>query len=157
MVAMERVDWTDPDLQRLVADQEREIDARYGDSEHAEHLDAETVTVAVLARDAESKEAVACGVLRDPAPGFEAGTGELNRMYVHPDHRRRGIGKEILRALESAAKDRKLGQLVLETGIQQPEAIGLYTSEGYRIIDNYPPYEDDFDSRCFAKAIGDDG
>ncbi|UFU06406.1 GNAT family N-acetyltransferase [Ruania halotolerans] len=153
---MERVDWTDPDLQRLVGDQETEVDSRYGDPEHDSHLDAETVTVAVLARD-EDGTAIACGVLRDPAPAFEPGTGELNRMYVHPDHRRRGIGKEILRALEAAAHERKLGQLVLETGIQQPEAIGLYTSEGYRIIDNYPPYEDEDDSRCFAKAIGAEG
>ena len=150
MVALERVEWTDTDLQRLVAEHKAEIDDRYG-TEEVPEVDPATVRAAVLGRVDE--EAVACGILTHPVPSFEGTTGELGRMFVAPGHRRKGIAKELLRELEAAAVELKFEQLVLETGIKQPEAIGLYSSEGYRIIDNYPPYEDSPDSRCFAKAL----
>lgn len=150
MVALERVDWADTDLQRLVAEHKTEIDDRYG-TEEVPEVDPSTVRAAVLGRV--DDEAVACGILTHPVPSFEGTTGELGRMFVAPGHRRKGIAKELLRELEAAAVALKFEQLVLETGIKQPEAIGLYSSEGYRIIDNYPPYEDSLDSRCFAKAL----
>ena len=31
--------------------------------------------------------------------------------------------------------------------------LGLYVTEGYLLIDNYPPYEDNDSSRCFAKSL----
>ncbi len=151
MVALERVEWPDPDLQRLVAAQKAEIDARYTGTEEVADVDAATVKGAVLAKVDEV--AVACGILTHPVPSFAENTAELGRMFVDPGHRRQGIAKELLRELEAIAVELKLEQLVLETGIKQPEAIGLYTSEGYRIIDNYPPYEDSPESRCFAKAL----
>jgi len=151
MVALERVEWADPDLQRLVAAQKVEIDARYEDTEEVPEVDPTTVKGAVLARL--DDEVVACGILTHPVASFAENTAELGRMFVDPEYRRRGIAKELLRELEAIAVERKLEQLVLETGIKQPEAIGLYTSEGYRIIDNYPPYEDSLESSCFAKAL----
>lgn len=151
MVALERVEWSDPDLQRLIAAQKAEVDARYDGTEEVPEVDPSLVKGAVLARIGE--EAVACGILTHPVPSFAENTAELGRMFVDPAHRRKGIAKELLRELEAIAVDLKLEQLVLETGIKQPEAIGLYSSEGYRIIDNYPPYEDSLDSRCFAKAL----
>ncbi|HIZ34747.1 MAG TPA: GNAT family N-acetyltransferase [Candidatus Ruania gallistercoris] len=150
MVALERVEWADPDLQRLVAEHKADVDARYGTDE-VPAVEPETVRGAVLVRVEE--EAVACGILIHPVPSFEDTTGELGRMFVASAHRRKGIAKEVLRELEAIAVELKFEQLVLETGIKQPEAIGLYSSEGYRIIDNYPPYEDSPDSRCFAKAL----
>jgi hypothetical protein len=42
---------------------------------------------------------------------------------------------------------------VLETGVRQPEAISLYTSEGYEPIENYPPCEREEHSLCFAKVL----
>jgi putative acetyltransferase len=152
MTTLVRAEWTDPDLQRLVAAQEAEVIERYGDEMAAQPLEPGTVSVGLLVRD-DAGEAVGCGVLRDPAPAFQAGTAELNRMYVVPEQRRRGLAKVILRELEAIAVQRKVNQLVLETGVLLEEAIGLYSSEGYRIIDNYEPYEDSEDSRCFAKAL----
>lgn len=150
MVALVRVEWTDADLQRLLAAQKAEVDARY-DSEEVPEVESDTVIGAVVAKVDE--ETVSCGILTHPVPSFEANTAEIKRMFVAKDHRRKGIAKIILRELEAIALERKLEQTVLETGIKQPEAIGLYSSEGYRIIDNYPPYEDEPDSRCFAKAL----
>ena len=150
MVALVRVEWTNADLQRLLSAQKAEVNARY-DSEEVPEVETDTVIGAVLAQVAD--ESVACGLLTHPVPSFEDNTAEIKRMFVTSNHRRQGFAKEILRELEAIAVERKLEQTVLETGIKQPEAIGLYTSEGYRIIDNYPPYEDEPDSRCFAKAL----
>lgn len=151
MVALERVEWADPDLQRLVAEHEAELGERYDDGEYAIAVTPETVRGAVVGRADDG--AVASGILIHPVESFADNTAELSRMFVAPSHRRQGIAKQLLRELEAIAVELKLEQLVLETGIKQPEAIGLYSSEGYRIIDNYPPYEDSPDSRCFAKAL----
>lgn len=148
---LERVEWADDDVQRLVSQQQAELAERYGDEDVDDGVANGELQAAVLVR--EDVEVVAVGALRDPAPAFGEGTGELKRMYVLPSHRRRGLSRLVLRELEAIAVERGLSRLVLETGVKQPEAIGLYVSEGYRPIDNYPPYEDEDDSRCFAKAL----
>jgi hypothetical protein len=44
-------------------------------------------------------------------------------------------------------------RLVLETGTKQPEAIELYVSAGYELIESYGEYRDYPESRCFAKTL----
>lgn len=65
------------------------------------------------------------------------GTCEIKRMYVAPAHRGRGLGGELLRALEDAA--RALGYAVarLDTGPRQPGSERLYRAAGYRPIENF--------------------
>ncbi|MGH6927346.1 MAG: GNAT family N-acetyltransferase, partial [Dongiaceae bacterium] len=82
-------------------------------------------------------DAVGCGALRLDADGF----GEIKRMYVSPAAR--GLGPR-----------QRLHTLRLETGIHQPEALGLYAAAGYREIGafgDYPP--GDPVSRFFAKRL----
>ncbi|WP_407644578.1 hypothetical protein [Croceimicrobium hydrocarbonivorans] len=43
--------------------------------------------------------------------------------------------------------------MILETGINQPEAIRLYEKNGYQRIPNYPPYEGVETSYCFEKVL----
>ncbi len=43
--------------------------------------------------------------------------------------------------------------LVLETGEQQREAIGLYVSSGYEPIPCYGPYAGQAISRCYEKRL----
>ena len=43
---------------------------------------------------------------------------------------------------------------MLETGVLQVEAIGLYLSAGYRSIPNFGEYAAETASRCFAKDLG---
>jgi GNAT superfamily N-acetyltransferase len=65
------------------------------------------------------------------------GACEIKRMYVVPAARGHGVARELLRALEDAA--RGLGYRVarLDTGPRQPHARGLYESEGYAVIGNF--------------------
>jgi GNAT superfamily N-acetyltransferase len=96
--------------------------------------------------------AVGCGGVRC-RDDMGAGVGELKRMYVAPDARRRRVGRALLDALEGEASRLGYSRLVLETGTKQPDAIALYTSAGYEPIAPYGTYRDSPDSRCFAKPL----
>ena len=146
-----RVDWKHADVQRLAALQQAELDERYGVPDIDDGIQRHELQAAVIVRV--HGEAVATGALRYPAPAFGPGVGEIKRMFVQPSHRRQGLSRLVLLELEAIATERGLNRLVLETGVLQPEAIGLYLSEGYLPIDNYLPYEDEEHSRCFAKAL----
>jgi putative acetyltransferase len=94
-------------------------------------------------------QAVGCGALRS----LEPGVGEVKRMFVLPEFRGRGIARQILMALESAAREHGYSTLRLETGTRQPEAIGLYRSAGYGEIPCFGAYADDQFSVCFEKRL----
>ena len=66
--------------------------------------------------------------------------GEIKRMYVDPSVRGRGVGKRILQKLEEHAVADNLSCIRLETGVRQPEAIALYRSNGYRVIEAFGAY-----------------
>ena len=93
--------------------------------------------------------AVACGgVCR-----FDTVRAELKRMYVLPTARGTGLGRRLLEALEAEARRLGYTGIVLETGNQQPEALGLYTSAGYGPIPCYGAYAARALSRCFEKQL----
>jgi putative acetyltransferase len=81
--------------------------------------------------------------------------GELKRMYVRPQFRGTGLGKLMLKHLETFAGQRGVTVLRLETGIYQPEAMGLYERMGYRPIACFEPYDDSTAtlSRFYEKSI----
>ncbi len=54
-----------------------------------------------------------------------------------------GIARRLLEALEARAKAAGIGVLRLETGIYQPEAIGLYERAGYVRRGPFSDYPDD--------------
>ena len=60
--------------------------------------------------------------------------GELKRMYVRDEYRGLGLAKRLLEHLEALALGRGASVMRLETGIHQPEAVGLYGRCGYHRI-----------------------
>lgn len=70
---------------------------------------------------------VGCGAVRK----VDDRTGELKRMYVDPAVRGSKVGAAVLDQLEQQAERLGLSEVVLETGIHQHAAIGLYESSGY--------------------------
>jgi putative acetyltransferase len=93
--------------------------------------------------------AFGCGALKLERDG----TAEIKRMYVEPASRGLGIGRALMRAIEAEARRASVALLRLETGIHQPEAIGLYVSGGFQEIPAFPPYKPDPLSRFFAKEV----
>ncbi|MGO9467884.1 MAG: GNAT family N-acetyltransferase [Isosphaeraceae bacterium] len=60
------------------------------------------------------------------------GSAKIKRMFVAPEALGRGPGSAILPNLEARARDASVRVIRLETGLRQPEAIGLYRRFGYR-------------------------
>ena len=81
----------------------------------------------------ENGRPVAAGGVKRLGPGL----AEIKRMSVVPDARGRGIARQLLAALEDAA--RACGHRVarLDTGSRQPHARALYESSGYKPIPDY--------------------
>lgn len=60
------------------------------------------------------------------------GHGELKRMFVDPSARGKGVGRALLTQIEALARQHQVGVLQLETGGEQPEALGLYRAAGFK-------------------------
>jgi GNAT superfamily N-acetyltransferase len=80
-------------------------------------------------------------------------SAELKRMYVRPEHRRRGVARWLLGAVEDRARELGYRRLLLETGAAQPEAIALYEACGYRPVPGFGHYRCSPASRSFAKDL----
>jgi putative acetyltransferase len=93
--------------------------------------------------------AAGCGALRP----LEPGVGEVKRMFVRPAFRGRGVARQVLAALEAAARARGYSMLRLETATRQPEAIGLYRSAGYVEIPCFGADAGNRFSVCFEKRL----
>lgn len=83
----------------------------------------------LVARD-DGGAALGCGAVLLGADGGVR-TAELKRMWVNASARGTGLGRRLLEALEVAAQEEGAGVVRLETGIHQPEALGLYRAQGY--------------------------
>ena len=73
---------------------------------------------------------VACGGWREHLDDPSA-AGEVKRMFVIPSARGRGLARTLLSALEIDIAASGRNTVILETGTEQPEAVGLYRSAGY--------------------------
>lgn len=92
---------------------------------------------------------VGCGAIKV----FDSETMEVKRMYVLPEFRGQGYGKQLLTGLEEWSLELNHSKCVLETGNRQPEAIALYTKQGYKRIPNYGQYAGILNSLCFEKSL----
>lgn len=91
----------------------------------------------LVARDV-GGQAVGCAALVN-----RGGYGEVKRMYVDETARGRGTGRQLLEQLTMFARMSGLQSLKLETGIHQPEAIGLYERSGFVRIEPFGEYQAD--------------
>ncbi len=107
------------------------------------------------------REAVAFFVIRvDQTPAGCGGIqwcdgtyGEIKRMYVRPQFRGLGLGKQLLNYLADYARQHGVTVLRLETGISQPEAIGLYERCGFQRIPPFGAYQEDPLSLFYEKHL----
>lgn len=152
-----RVPVTHPDAARLVEEVQDEYVTRYGGPDETpledDHFELPDGSFFVGYLDG---VAVASGAWRvRPVPAGLTGTraAEVKRMYVVPSARRRGLGREMLAHLERTAAGTGADLMVLETGLRQPEAIGLYASAGYGPAPAFGHYKDAPVSRYFARRL----
>jgi len=92
---------------------------------------------------------VGCGAIRR----LDAGTAEIKRMYVLPNHRGRGVGRELLQHLEAIARELGAQRIVLASGVRQPESLALYKHCGFAEIPLFGEYLDSPLSVCMEKHL----
>ncbi|NGO72220.1 GNAT family N-acetyltransferase [Streptomyces boncukensis] len=150
-----------PDALKLNEIVLEEYAVRYGDPEgDATPLDprmfASPRGLYLMAYDAQSRP-VATGGWRSMDGGEENyadGDAEIKRMFVVRQARGQGLARRILALLEEDARQAGRVRMVLETGIEQPEAIALYTSSGYEpAAEKFGYYRHHQESRCFTKRL----
>jgi putative acetyltransferase len=103
--------------------------------------------VFLVARDARGT-AVGCGAYVN-----RGSYGEVKRMFVAPSQRGLGVGGMLLAEIARQAKEAGLSALMLETGIHQPEAIGLYERDGFSYCEPFGEYLPDPLSVFMEKAL----
>ena len=81
------------------------------------------------------------------------GYAEIKRVYVSPKARGLGLAKKLMQRIEAEAVAH--GKLVarLETGIHQPEALGLYRAIGYINRGPFGEYSEDPNSVFMEKVL----
>ena len=149
MLQLKRTNAADRDFAEMVKALDADLALRDGE-EHAfydQFNKLDSIKHVVILYDAH--EAVACGALKK----YDGTTVEVKRMYTSPASRGRGFAGKILEELELWASKLLFDRCILETGMKQPEAIGLYQKSGYRIIPNYGQYIGKENSICFEKKL----
>lgn len=91
---------------------------------------------------------VGCGAFKK----FDEHTAEIKRMFVHPNHRNKGIAKFVLTELELWANDLGFTSFILETSPKLTSAIAMYEKTGYQLIPNYGQYIGVENSICMKKG-----
>jgi len=92
---------------------------------------------------------VGCGCFKF----YDEDTVEIKRMFVKKEERGKRIASQILTNLEYWAFDLGFKKAILETGVNQSEAITLYQKSGYEPIPNYGQYIGNANSICMCKPI----
>jgi len=150
---IERVDPASPDARWCIGQYFDELDRRFESgfdpaaSLSAEDRDLIPPRGAFLVASVDGAP-VACGAVKSVSPGV----GSLKRMWVADTVRGVGIGRRVLEALESQARELGLTTLRLETNQTLHEAIGLYRSAGFREVASFNA--DPYAHHWFEKFLG---
>ena len=149
MMKIIRTDSNNQDFGQLVKYLDADLTERDGTSHsfYAQFNKIDKIKYVVVAY--ENDKPVGCGAIKEYAPS----TMEIKRMYTSPECRGKGIATKVLAELEIWATELSYKKCILETGKKQPEAIGLYKKNGYKVIQNYGQYVGIENSLCFEKKI----
>lgn len=149
MYTIKRTNANDVDFQKLVVELDKELAIRDGE-DHAFYAQFNKIAVLKYAVVLyENDIAVGCGAIRE----YETNTIEIKRMFVIPEKRGKGIASVILKELEKWTLELGFEKCILETGMNQPEAISLYNKNNFVVIKNYGQYAEIYNSVCFEKVL----
>jgi GNAT superfamily N-acetyltransferase len=171
-LTIETVGWDHADAVRLRAEQQQEIDRRYAEPGRPSTTDADGAPVPDARDQVDPSNVFATLLLRvDGEPAghaalrdlsgrddyqgglHPAGTSEVKRVYIAPGFRGRGLSRTLMNAVEDVARAAGVRHLILETGLMQPESLGLYLRMGYDPVESFGVFSDEPGSRCFGKWL----
>lgn len=151
-VSIERVDPRNPEIIEMIQELDHYMGRLYpAESNHLMDIDS------LVQRDVRFFAAKvngafrACGAIKLHGQDY----AEVKRVYVMPDTRGLGLGRRILATLEESARHEGITLMRLETGISQPEALGLFEASGFRRCSAFGGYPaDDPYSVFMEKQLG---
>ena len=97
----------------------------------------------------EKNAPIACGCWK----AVDSLSAEIKRIYVLPEHRRKGAASMIVRVLEDDIVSSGRKHIVLETARTTPDSEALYLSLGYQEIDYYGSPAGAENCLCFEKYL----
>lgn len=149
MIELKRTNSDNKDFIELVAVLDADLKIRDGEdhSFYSQFNKIDHIKYVVVAY--EFDKPIGCGAIKELSPNVM----EIKRMFVSNAYRGRGIASRVLLELEKWSDEMSFGKCILETGVKQPEAIGLYHKSGYNLIPNYGQYVGVETSVCFEKQI----
>lgn len=93
--------------------------------------------ILMLAREPETRRVVGTVMVEFPGVDNQPHRGDVQKMLVHGDFRRRGIAKALMKALETASLEAGRTLLVLDT-LKEGDAEDLYLQLGWQRVGEVP-------------------
>lgn len=136
------VDPLSPEAQSLLAHSDAYMTALYpAESNHLESAEALRQPHVLFVGAHIDGALVGCGAVK--TMNDDGTYGEIKRVFVLDAHRGKGLSKAIMQTLEAHLTAGGVGLARLETGIHQPEALGLYEKLGYVAREPFGGYAPD--------------
>jgi len=149
MITLKRTNSSNQDFVEMVKQLDSDLAIRDGE-DHAFYNQFNSIKMIKYAIIAYMDNTpIGCGAIKT----FDNTTMEVKRMYVTPEQRGKGIAGKILAELETWTLELGFTRCILETGMNQPEALALYHKSGFVRIPNYGQYENINSSFCFEKVL----
>jgi len=79
------------------------------------------------------------------------GVGEIKRMWIHPEHRGRGLASRLLASLEARCLEVGNPVVRLDTNAVLTDAIRMYERSGYQSVERYN--DNPYAQRWFEKHL----
>jgi putative acetyltransferase len=84
---------------------------------------------------AESGSGILGGAGIFPSPGLPEGTCELVKMYLRPEARSKGLGRQLIQTCLETAREKGYRQVYLETMPELAKAVKTYERFGFRYLE----------------------
>jgi [ribosomal protein S18]-alanine N-acetyltransferase len=80
--------------------------------------------------------------------------GHIITIDIHPDHRRAGLGTQLMRAAEARMVKLGVRQIALEVAVDNMPAIAFYKRHGFTVLKTIPRYyHGELDALLMGKLI----
>lgn len=119
-----------------------DVHLRYADVNRPENMACRIVVY-------HEEQPVACGCWKP----IDEQAGEVKRIYVLPQYRRRGLASRIIARLEEEIAASGRSTAILETARTTEDSRQLYLSLGYELIDYYGSPAGAENCLCFRKCL----
>lgn len=119
-----------------------DVQLRYAQANHPRNFSCLVVVY-------ELDSPIACGCWK----AVDEQTAEVKRIYVLPEHRRKGAASMIVNALEADIFKTGRRHIILETARTTPDSAALYSSLGYQVVDYYGSPAGADNCLCFEKNL----